>query len=292
EDPKDRIVTFEQRRRGLGEFTLGNAAKAHEVFSKLLAENPRMLDVWDMDAKALLQLGRSEEALASLKKTVDLVPEAARGPYLAEVANLCLQLGKWDEGIQHADLLRALGDPAAEDIAARAALGKGDLAAAETAARAGLEKGSGKAKVRACLVLGRAAVLRGDLATARSFADKAQELSAGDKLPQSGFHMLRGDVLAREGRAAEAEREFLEELRLYPDRTDARISLSALYAAVNRRIDARRVVLDFLKRQPTPEAFLLGIKTFHATEDRQAEAELRREARRRFPSDPRFASGG
>src|SRR5262249_14639090 len=211
EDPKDRIATFEELRRGLGQFTLGNAASAHEVFARLLAENPRMLDVWDMDSKALLQLGRSEEALAALKKTVDLVPEAARGPYIAEVANLCLQLGRWEEALKQAEILRALGDPAGEDIAARAALGKGDLAAAEAAARAGLERGAGKARVRACLVLGRVAVLRGDLAGARSFADRAQELSAGDKLPQSGMHMLRGDVLAREGRAAEAEREFLEE---------------------------------------------------------------------------------
>jgi choline-sulfatase len=292
DDPKDRIGTFEQLRRGLGEFTLGNARKAHEVFSKLLAENPQMLDVWDMESKVLLQLGRSEEALAALKKTVDLVPEAARAPYLTEVANLCLQLGKWEEGMKHAEVLRALGDPAAEDITARAALGKGDLAAAETAARAGIERGTGKARVRACLVLGRVAVLRGDLAVARSFADKAQELSAGDKLPQSGLHMLLGDVLAREGRAVEAEKEFLEELRLYPDRTDARVSLAALYASVNRRTDARRVVIDLVSRQPTPEAFLLGIRTFHAMEDRAGEIELRREARRRFPSDPRFAPRG
>ena len=292
EDPKDRIGTFEELRRGLGEFTLGNAQKAHEVFSRLLAESPRMLDIWDMDSKALLQLGRPEEALAALKKTVDLAPEAARAPYVTEVANLCLQLGKWEEGERHAEALRALGDPAAEDIAARAALGRGDLAAAETAARAGLERGAGKARVRACLVLGRIAVLRGDLATARSFADKAQELSAGDKLAQSGLHMLRGDVLARAGRAPEAEREFLEELRLYPDRMDARVSLSALYASLNRRTDARRVVIELVSRQPTPEAFLLGMRTFHATEDRQGEIQLRREARRLFPSDSRFAPGG
>jgi arylsulfatase A-like enzyme/Flp pilus assembly protein TadD len=292
DDPKDRIGTFEELRRGLGDFTAGNAQKAHEVFSKLLKESPRMLDIWDMDAKALLELGRPEEALAALKKTVDLAPEAARGPYVTEVANLCLQLGKWDEGAKHAEALRALGDPGAEDIAARAALGKGDLAAAEAAARAGLEKGARKARVRSCLVLGRIAVLRNDLASARSFADKAQELSTGDKLTQSGLHMLRGDVLARAGRAAEAEKEFLEEIRLYPDRMDARVSLSALYASVNRRKDARRVVIELVSRQPTPEAFLLGMKTFHATEDREGEKQLRLEARRMFPSDPRFRTSG
>jgi len=292
EDPKDHIATFEELRRGLGEFNLGNAQKAHEVFSKLLAENPRMLDLWDMESKVLLQLGRSEEALVALKKTVDLAPEAARAPYITEVANLCLQLGRWDEAAKHAEAIRALGDPAAEDITARAALGRGDLATAETAARAGLGNAIGKARVRACLVLGRIAILRGDLESARSFADKAQELSAGDKLPQSGLHMLRGDVLARAGRAAEAEREFFEELRLYPDRTDARISLSVLYASVNRRTDARRVVIDLVSRQPTPETFLLGMRTFHATQDYEGETQLRREARRLFPSDPRFAPRG
>jgi tetratricopeptide (TPR) repeat protein len=292
DDPKDRIATFEQLRLGLGDFTLGNAAKAHETFSRLLAESPRMLDVWDMESKVLLQLGRPEEALAALKKTVDLAPEAARAPYLAEVANLCLRLGKWDEGMKHAEALRALGDPSAEDITARAALGKGDLATAESAARVGAEKGTGKARVRACLVLGRVAVLRGDLAAARSFADQAQELSAGDKIPQSGLHMLRGDLLAREGRAAEAEKELLEELRFYPDRMDARVSLSALYASLNRRTDARRVVLELVARQPSPEVFLLGMRTFRATDDPQGENELRREARRRFPSDPRFAPPG
>jgi arylsulfatase A-like enzyme/Flp pilus assembly protein TadD len=292
EDPKDRIGTFEELRRGLGEFTVGNAQKAHEVFSRLLVKNPQMLDVWDMESKVLLQLGRPEEALAALKKTVDLAPEAARGPYVTEVANLCLQLGKWEEAARHAEALRAFGDPAAEDIAARAALGRGDLVAADAAARAGLERGTGKARVRACLVLGRTAVLRGDLEAARTFADKAQELSAGDKLPQSGLHMLRGDVLAREGRAAEAESEFLEELRLYPDRMDARISLSALYASLNRRTDVRRVVIDLVSRQPTPETFLLGMHTFRATQDREGEIQLRREARRLFPSDPRFAPGG
>ena len=289
DDPKDRIGTFEELRRGLGEFTVGNAKKADEVFTRLLKESPRMLDIWDMESKVLLQLGRSEEALAALKKTVDLAPEAARGPYLTEVANLCLQLGKWDEGLRHAEALRALGDPAADDIAARAALGKGDLAAAEIAARAELENGTGKARVRACLVLGRIAVQKGDLASARSFAEKAQGLSAADKLPQSGLHMLRGDVLARTGRVADAEKEFLEEIRLYPDRLDARVSLSALYASAGRREDARRALIQLVARQPNPEAFLLAMKTFRVTGDPDGEREMRREAKRLFPKDPRFA---
>jgi choline-sulfatase len=288
DDPKDRIKTFEELRTGLGDLSAGNSAKAHEIFSKLLMENPRMLDVWDMDSKVLIQLGRPEEALAALKKTVDLAPEAARAPYLTEVANLCLQLGKWDEAARHAEALKALGEPSADDVAARAALGKGDLATAGTAARKAFERGTGKIKIRGALVLGRLAVQKNDLVEAQRWSDEARVLSAGDKVPQSGLHMLRGDVLARQGRAAEAERELLEEIRLYPDRLDARVSLSAVYAAVGRREDARRVVIELVTRQPTPEAFLLGMRTFHATEDAKGEQELRREGRRLFPKDPRF----
>ena len=288
DDPKDRIRTFEELRIGLGHFTAGNYAKAHAIFTKLLAENPRMLDVWDMDSKVLLELGRPEEALAAVKKTVDLAPEAARAPYLREVANLCLQLGKWDEGAKHAEALRALGDPEAEDIAARAALGKGDFAAAEPAARAAYEKGSGRTKIRGALVLGRLAILRNDLASAQKWSDEATALSADDKLVQSGLHMLRGDVFARQGRAPEAEREFLEEIRLYPDRLDARVSLAALYASVGRREDARRTLIQLVVREPKPETFLLAMKTFRSTEDPDGEREMRREARRRFPGDPRF----
>ncbi len=290
DDPKDRIKTFEALRTGLGEMTGGRQEKAVEIFDRLLKENPRMLDIWDMKSRALLELGRSQEALEALEKTIQIAPEAARAPYITEVANLCLQLGKWDEGLKHAEALRLLGDPGAEDIAARAALGKGDYAAAEVAARKAMESGKGKARVRGCLVLGRLAVRRNDLAAAKGFSEKAEELSAGDKLPQSGMHMLRGDVLARSGRAAEAEKEFLEELRLYPDRTDARVSLSALYASADRRQDARRVIIELVSRQPTPEAFLLGMKTFRSTEDSEGELQLRKEARRLFPGDPRFGA--
>ncbi|HQQ76781.1 MAG TPA: sulfatase-like hydrolase/transferase [Thermoanaerobaculia bacterium] len=288
DDPKDRIRTFEELRVGLGDLTAGNSAKAHAIFTKLLAENPRMLDVWDMDSKVLIQLGRPEEALAALKKTVDLAPEAARTPYLREVANLCLQLGKWDEALNHAEALRALGDPDAEDIAARGFLGKGDLAAAGPAARAAYEKGSGKTKVRGALVLGRLAVMRGDVASADKWSQEAAALSADDKLVQSGLHMLRGDVLARQGRAPEAEKEFLEEIRLYPGRMDARVSLAALYASAGRREDARRTLIALVVHEPKPEAFLLAMQAFRATEDPDGEREMRREARRRFPRDPRF----
>ena len=102
--------------------------------------------------------------------------------------------------------------------------------------------------------------------------------------------MLRGDVLARAGQQPEAEKEFREEIRLYPDRLDARVALASLYAAGGRRDDARRTLIALVARQPTPEAFLLAMRTFRVTEDLRGAEEMRREARRLFPKDPRFGS--
>ncbi len=291
EDPKDRIKTFEMLRVGMGDASGGRIDQALAVFKKLLDENPRMLDVWDTYSETLLKAGRADEALAALKKTVELAPEAARAPYLVQVANLCLQLGKWDEAEKHAEAVRAYGDPAADDILARAALGKGDVSAAEAAARASLASGEGNARVRATLVLGRLAIRRGDVAGARAYADQALHLAEGEKFVQSGLHMLRGDVLARQGQIADAEKEFLEEVRLYPGRLDAQVSLATLYASAGRREDARRVLVALVSREPTPDAFLLAIRTARVTEDVQGERELVKEARRLFPRDKRFAGG-
>jgi Flp pilus assembly protein TadD len=142
--------------------------------------------------------------------------------------------------------------------------------------------------VRGALVLGRLAVMKNDLVSAQKWADEAASLSVNDKVVQSGLHMLRGDVFARQGSAPEAEREFLEEIRLYPDRLDARVSLSALYAAAGRREDARRVLIQLVARQPSPEAFLVAMRTFRVSDDPAGEREMRREAKLRFPGDPRF----
>jgi Flp pilus assembly protein TadD len=96
--------------------------------------------------------------------------------------------------------------------------------------------------VRGALVLGRLAVMRNDIASAQKWADEAAALSADDKMVQSGLHMLHGDVLARLGRAPEAEKELLEEIRLYPATAStrgARSSSSSRGSPAPRRSSSR-----------------------------------------------------
>jgi len=65
DDPKEPDRDFEElERRPRRDDGREGFAQGHAVFTKLLAENPRMLDVWDMDSRALMSLGKPEESLA------------------------------------------------------------------------------------------------------------------------------------------------------------------------------------------------------------------------------------
>ena len=70
----------------------------------------------------------------------------------------------------------------------------------------------------------------------------------------------RGDILGRLNRYGEAETEFLEEIRIFPDSLDAYTSLAALYAADGRLADVRGTIQRMVAANPTPEAFLQAVK--------------------------------
>ena len=282
DDPKDRIGTFETLRTGLGDLSAGNSEKAHAIFTKLLAENPRMLDVWDMDAKVLVQLGRPEEALLALKKTVELAPEAARGPYVREVANMCLQLGRPEEALVQAKAALEMGDPDAEEVIARAELARGDLAAAEQAARRALRQRPGCRSGRFSGpgadpgAEGRLLRCPGP-ATTRS---RPRRVGSEELEGLPGFHYLRGDLFARMNRPAEAEKEFLAEIRVYPQGLEARVGLAVTYAATGRRPEAIRVVSEMVRDLPRPDAYATGIRALQVLQEPAAAARLRSEGLR------------
>ncbi len=243
-----------------------------------------------MDSKALIQLGKPEEALAALKKTVDLGPRGcpdavpARG---REPVPAAREVGRGPE--RHAEALRALGDPDAEDIAARAALGKGDFKARRARrprrVREGLgqDEGARGSRPRPPRRHEERPRLRPEVGRRRRRRFRPATSSSSPASTCCAATCSPG-----RGARPRPRSEFLEEIRLYPDRLDARVSLSALYASVGRREDARRALIQLVARQPSPESFLLAMRTCRVTDDPQAEREMRREAKRRFPRDPRF----
>ncbi len=289
-DPKDVIGTLEPLREGLGYLQSGRPAEAAAALRKLLAANPRVRDAWELLAQAELQLGRGDEAIAAARRLVDLSPEGATNALLA-VANVALQAGRIDEGIRNAEAARELGDAEADEVLARAYLAAGDLGRADEAAARALAQG--RQRKRALLVRARVAVLRGDLPRALALADEVKAL-VGEKEVGAliGFHYLRGDVLARLGRVEEAEQELSEEVRLFPRRADARVALVALYAASGRREEAVAAIRQILANVPGPEGPAAAAGSLESLGERRAADDLRRQAARRFPGDPRFRERG
>ena len=247
------------------------------------------MDVWELYSEALLALGRGDEALAARRKMVELAPPTATHPLLS-VANICLQLGRVDEAIKHAQLAKERGDAAADEVLARAFFAKGDLAAAEAAARRAME--TGKTRRRATLVYARILVARGDLKQALELVDGVRTALGSGVVPM-GLHYVRGDILARLDRSADAQAEFLEEIRLYPSASvDARVLLALTYASQRNMAEAHRVLAELVAAIPTPDAYLKAARTLDVIGDRikRGPRQLRRQGVRRFPQEARFRS--
>ncbi len=288
-DPKDGILLVRDLKIGSGLFHSKRYEEAIAVFRRLLDQNPRMLDVWDLYSQCLQKLDRNEEALAALKKGIQLSPEGATHYFLA-VANLCLTLGKLDEAQKHAEIARDRGDAAADDLLARVHLARKEWDAAEKSALAALKARPNKRL--AYLILARVAIARNDLPKALELVDTAGALGEGKHLPAiEGLHFLRGDVLGRMERLAEAEPEFRLEIGLFPINLDAWSSLTALYASQGRLPDVRQTVKEMVTANPTPAAYALAEKTLRVVGDREGAAMLRVMASRKFPTDPRFRRG-
>ncbi len=283
-DPKDMIGTVRLLNDAVARVQKGRPEEAVELFQRLLKENPRMTDVWELYSQALLDLGLPEPALLARKKMVELAPKTATHPLLS-VANLCLQIGKVDEALAHANLAKERGDSAAEEVLARAYLTKGDLASAEAAALRGRE--TGKTRRRSTLVLARIQMTRGDLPKATALVrDVESTLAERNESPPVGFHQLKGEILARSGQPAKAQTEFENEIRRSPRAVDARINLAILHASERRPLEMRRTIEELLKAVPTVEAYTKGARALEVLGDPRGAEEVKRRGRGLFPEEP------
>ncbi|HMM33771.1 MAG TPA: sulfatase-like hydrolase/transferase [Thermoanaerobaculia bacterium] len=291
-NPKDEIGSLEKLKEGLGHLQADRPAEAVAALQQLLERNPRVLDAWELLAQALARLGRPDEALAAIRKTVELSPPD-RTSALLTVAAFCLQVGRPDEALAQARAARDLGDRNADEVVARAELARGNVDAAETAARHALE-GSPSSRPGALFALARAAALRGDVngALARTEEVRAALGGRAEVASLQGFHALRGDLLARLGRVPEAEHELLTEIRLFPQALEARVALAAAYAASGRKAEAVRTIDEMVRLLPRPDVYATAVRALRAFEEPAAAARLAAAARARFPRDGRFARGG
>ena len=121
-----------------------------------------------------------------------------------------------------------------------------------------------------------------------------EEAIAGLKKPGSPriaeLHFYTGDTLGRLERYPEAEAEFVEELRAFPQNTRARGGLAMLYQASGQPDAAARVLTDMLQATPTPESYALAARLYMMFGNRRQADEVRAEGRRAFADAPRLGA--
>jgi arylsulfatase A-like enzyme/Tfp pilus assembly protein PilF len=283
-DPKDKRQTFRDLRNAFALFRAGNNEPALAAFQKILRENPRMTDVWDVTAKTYWRLGREDEAIAAAKQGLKTNPGS---PILAlTVANFALDAGRIDEARQHAELVLRSDPPRAHELLGRVFLAQGDLTNAEKEARMATGGGDrAAANVTLARVLKQANRFDDSLAA----ANEAQRIvTAEHKPPFAGLSFLRGDLLARLGRNEEAERALRQEIALSAADARAYQSLIVLLVSEGRGDEATRLVYQLIDAAPTAANFAAIAETLQTLGDRNGSRYWAAQGLRKFPGDPRI----
>jgi choline-sulfatase len=294
-DPKSQLGTLEELKKAFNLLSERDYPQAVAVLRKVAGEHPKMLDVWDSLGRALLQVGRPEEALEAYRKAMEL----SRGaPHLAlALAGTLATLGRLDEAREHAELALETEPARARDLLAQIALREGDLEGAErTARRAVEERGT---LLTPLVTLARVLREKGEvepaLETARQAASEFESRRNPDPELARGLYLLLGDLYGRLGKAEEAGAAFKEEIRRFPDAYQAYSELTLLYALQGDNDAARDTLRRMVETSQAPEAYATAVKTLKVLGDPRSAAGLLGVALRRFPEDAelrKLSAGG
>ncbi|HEX7421212.1 MAG TPA: sulfatase-like hydrolase/transferase, partial [Thermoanaerobaculia bacterium] len=282
-DPKERLPTVANLRTAMQAFQENRFADADRLLRPLLRDNPKMPYGWNVEAKALVALGRLPEALDAAKTALRLAPGAS--DITLEVAEIALQLGRYDEARQHAELVMRDIPARGEEMLARIALAKGDVRTAM--ANATKATGFKTNRTVSFVTLGNVQRAMKDYPASITSFDRALQAAREEAVrPVINTNAWRGDSLARVDRTAEAEEAFRAEIATYPTNPEPYRYLILLYTSEGRTQEAARVVLDLEHAAPVPASYIAITSALDTIGDKQGARFWRQRGLRVFPQDP------
>jgi choline-sulfatase len=276
-DPKTHLASLTDLNQAMHLYFSRQYAEAVPAFRRALAVNPKLLDGWEHLGEALEQLGRLDEALAAHEEAMRLSGGMAQ--VALHTSALLLRLGRFDEAEAHAELAKKVSPSEADSLLAEIALARHQPAAAERAARAALAAGGDAMTPR--LALAEVLVTQGRLdealrETDQVLADLARR-APGQSFPKLWW--VRGDILARLQRDAEAEQAFMHEIESFPADTHTYSSLAVLYASEGKPDAAIGVLRRMVESQgESPAACAEAVSTLRVLGDAPGAAALLRHA--------------
>lgn len=286
-DPKDEIGAFEAFKSANELRRQGRDEEAAAALRVLLDGRPAMVDARETLGHTLFRMGRPEEALTELKRALESDPE--RGSAHLAIARIHFAAGRREAADRHGAAAVGRQPGEAYELLAQSALASGRVGEAEAFARHAVS--SDPSRAVAYFVLGLAARARGRCEDALPNLRRAEEERARKRsfvIP--GLLAATGECLVRLGREADAERAFQDELAAIPHSVEGRVGLAILYRAQGRAAEARSAAAGIVTAHPRPGAdeYWTVLRTLRGLEDEAAARAWAHDARRRFPSDPRF----
>jgi tetratricopeptide (TPR) repeat protein len=281
-DPKDHISSAGEIKQGFRDFQEKNYEAASQIFTKLLRENPNMLDIWTIQTRVLDKLGRREEAIAAAKQGMRISPTATQ--LAIAIANMSLEMNHLDEAERYARLALKDLPNEAHHLLAQVWLRRKDFAKAKQEADA--SRGAHPDRPAAIMLLGEIAKEEGKLDDAMRYFDQAEavlEMKHRPAIP--GLNFQRGDTLARMGEAARAEAAFQKEIDLYPNDPQPYKNLILLYVTEGKRDAATQLIFALEKANPTPPSYIAISETLKIVGDHNGARFWAARGLSRFPRD-------
>jgi len=289
-DPKDKRAILE-RYRGAVDFAGERRwPQAIALLQQILRDDPEMADVWSQLAVFATRIDRHEQAFDAHKHYIELKPTDPAG-YIGAAAAL-LKLRRLDEARAHAqlaaDVARATdrrSRASAHEMLAKIALARHDTDAARE--EAGLAREADPTLPLPIYIDARLLYDQGRYEDALPLFEQAIAELKKSTLQITELHFYTADTLARLERYDEAEAEFNEELRYFPQNTRARAGLAMLYQANDEPDEAARVVSEMTRISPTPDSYALAARLYQMFGDRKKADAMRSESRRGVPGPAR-----
>ncbi|HUJ15219.1 MAG TPA: sulfatase-like hydrolase/transferase [Thermoanaerobaculia bacterium] len=280
-DPKASMGTYHDIRQAFTWYRNGKEDDALRLTNQLLTSNAQMSDLWDLKFKILDKVGRKREAIDAAKEGLRQVNE---GALLLDVAKGALDIGDLDDAQKHAELAIASLPSKAHEILAYVWAKRGNIARAEEEAKLSLKNANDPTPP--LMQLATIEKDRGNLQQALGYLDRAVQREGGDiTKSHEGLHALRGDVLARLGRNAEAEKEFRTEIEHFPASTSAYSSLILLLGSEQRFDEGTKLVFDLIKAAPTAKSYLTVSETLKAMGDDRGAMYWAYQGLQKYPHD-------
>ncbi|HEX6850494.1 MAG TPA: sulfatase-like hydrolase/transferase [Candidatus Polarisedimenticolaceae bacterium] len=227
-DPKHRIGDLAGLRRGWSALAEGRPAEVVADLPPLLARNPRLLDGWELLARALDAVGDVEAARRAWDRAVEISGGAPPITLGAAAANL--RQGRIPEARALGEVALAAGIPGSREVLARAAILERRGDEAEALARAAIADDGSRIAPR--IVLAEALLAQGKFAEALAETDRLLEvyraLATPDPAALRGAALVRGRAFASLGDADRATAALEQEIELFPDQVAAYAHLAVV----------------------------------------------------------------